>query len=492
MQQRKTLIVGGFFDDSGGKPSREIIPVLRVAIDYKATTVNGGYFSELERIVKNIKEYDVIYWFANVPNDKEKIVNEIKKVHEACILVTSKRNDNDKYDLSDIIYHALGIKSNLVVEFKKSGGKIVGRVLDPLANVFVDFTDDFEKIGKVLAKRVAELSGFTRVGSKRIGEKITAPDDDRFFEIVKNYATVFHDLIHHHPDATNRFFGNATFRCERGFPSVKDGDVIFVSRRNMDKRYVDKESFVAVNAGSSVPVQYHGDDKPSVDAPIQINLYQYYTKMKYMIHAHVYIDGAPTTDHVIPCGAVEEADDIINAFPNKNARKIYVNIRGHGSLVMASNIKDLERIPYVPMPVPLVNPGYLLERGNNKHGTRPDTDHDVLGALIVPLMILGIGAIPGFIIAAFIARGIGEFNAAPWLAFVAVGVVVAWSLVVMRESRAMEFSIIHLLATSIAAIVSIAITLAYPGSDVAFWFPVIVAIVGGASLIPIVVLVGAM
>ena len=219
----KTLLVGGFFDDGGGKPSRALVPVLHEALASKGgstmTFLNGGHFSELERELERIHEYGVIYWFANVSNNKPKIVGDIKKHHKRCLLVTSKRNDGDKYSLSDIIYHALNLKSNLVVEFKKdvASGTTVGRVLDPLANVFLDFTADFTLIGKALAKRVGELQGFTRVGSTSVS---LVPDRPGFFSLIRRYADVFHDLIH--SVSTERFMPSmmSAFAYRRGQPSA--------------------------------------------------------------------------------------------------------------------------------------------------------------------------------------------------------------------------------------------------------------------------------
>lgn len=40
---------------------------------------------------------------------------------------------------------------------------------------------------------------------------------------------------------------NVSFRCEKGFPSFRDKNIIYVSKRNMDKRMIGKEGFVAVN-----------------------------------------------------------------------------------------------------------------------------------------------------------------------------------------------------------------------------------------------------
>lgn len=221
----------------------------------------------------------------------------------------------------------------------------------------LDFTPDMPRLGRVIVDRIKFLLTLTRYGSFKKGEAVPVPEEAEFFEVVKKYAAVFHDLVHHHPDATNRFFGNAAFRCERGFPSFKastkigDEKIVFVSGRNMDKRFIDKESFVPVEMGH-LPVAYYGDKKPSVDTPIQLRMYWHFKNIKYMIHSHVYVEGAPTTLRVIPCGSLEEYDDIVEVVPDEDTKFIAVNLRGHGSLVMAKNVKDLEGIKYVPMDVP--------------------------------------------------------------------------------------------------------------------------------------------
>ena len=49
---------------------------------------------------------------------------------------------------------------------------------------------------------------------------------------------------------------------------------------------------------------YYGE-KPSVDTPIQIKLFNYYHNVNYMVHGHVYVDNAKMTEHKIPlwlCG----------------------------------------------------------------------------------------------------------------------------------------------------------------------------------------------
>lgn len=347
----KTLYVAGDFDDQGGRFSKigDTIfqEVRRSDMDY----LNGGYFFELEEILFKITDYKLIYWFANVPNDKPKLVKEIKKKHKECVLVTSKRNVERRYTFQDLIFHAIGIKSNLFIEFVKKNSRYYGRVIDPLGNVFLDYSDNFTLAGKVLKKRAEELLGYTRVPSIKIGGAIEIPDEKEFLRIIRNYAKVFHNLIHAHPKATNRFFGNASFRCERGFPAFKHKDFIYVSKRNVDKRYIDRNAFVAVKAGE-LPVKYFGNFKPSTDTPINIKLYLYYPGVKYILHSHTYIKGAPFTRKIIPCGALEEVDEIVKLYPERKTVDFFVNLKGHGSLALAADIEFLRDIPYIPRPMP--------------------------------------------------------------------------------------------------------------------------------------------
>jgi len=362
---KKMIFIAGTFDDSGGNPSKiartsKIARIVHNEIHAKNMMfINGGTFDHLKTIIKNIKDYYVIFWFANVSNDKPKLVQDIKKIHKRCILITSKRNVEKQYDFADLVFHALNLKSNLVVEFTKQNGRYNGRLFDPLGNVFIDYTEDFSAIGKSLHERIQQLTGYTRVGStqvklnaREVAPAIEVPNEQEFFAIIKHYAEVFHDLIHANPNAVNRFFGNASFRCERGFPSFKHGNLVFVSRRNVDKRYIDAKSFVAVRADITDTVEYYGDVKPSVDTPIQLRLYDYYKNVTYMLHSHVYVKYTPFTKTPIPCGSIEEFNEIIDFIPDRNAVNFAINLRGHGSLVLVNDLDNLKNIPYVSRTTP--------------------------------------------------------------------------------------------------------------------------------------------
>ncbi len=340
----RILYIAGSFDDVGGKNSK----IAKIIFDgigkSEVVYVNGGSFTELEEVIDKIQEFNLIYWFGNVPNDKPKLVKEIKKKNKACVLVTSKRNVEKEYSFEDLLYHALGNKSNLFLEITKEDNKYRGRVIDPLGNVFLNYETDFGLVGNALQKKAKELLSYTRVSSRKCGDGIKVPDEEDFFQIIREYGNVFHDLVHANPEAANRFFGNASFRT---------GDLIFVTKRNIDKRDINNKGFVGVK--KIIPVEYFGDQKPSVDTPIQVKLYEYYQNVNFMLHSHTYVKDALFTNRAVPCGALEEADEIFNLFPNKDTVNFFVNLKGHGSLALVDMVKELKGIQYFAREMPEIH-----------------------------------------------------------------------------------------------------------------------------------------
>jgi len=375
----KYLFVGGTFSETGGKSSKYMTELMYglvgSGLHYGPDTsgseechYNGGDFETLDYLLSKTKNCDVVFWFANVENNSSrKIVEDIKVKNPKCILITSKRNDNDKYNFQEIISHALKIKSNLVVEFKKQNNLINATILDPLGNVFIQNSSDIKLVGKTLWNRVKELLTFTRVESVRIGSipdylKLSKEPDydagtDVFYDLVKKYAKTYHNLIH--PKNTERLLGNCSFRCENGFPSFRNPNglgIIYVSKRNIDKREIGGEGFVPiVLTDDHNKIYYFGNEKPSIDAPVQVRLYNYYKNVNFILHSHTYIDSKrmSRTKRIIPCGAIEEFDEIVELI-HENVGNAYINLKGHGSLVFAENVRFLRDIPYVARNLPEV------------------------------------------------------------------------------------------------------------------------------------------
>lgn len=346
----KFLIVGGSFDDNGGRASSM---VSKFEQEFKNAgiedieTFNGGNFSEIEGILDKTKEADAVLWWANVPNDKPKI-RDVKSVNPKCMLVTSKRNDDNKYNFSELVNRALGAKANLCVEFSKGNGRFQMFVFDPLGNEWYRGFDIGECCN-VLKSRLIFLKDVTRQGCENLDLHTEVPDDKEFFKIVKDYAEVFHELINPAKEVT-RYLGNSSFRCQRGFPSFRQDGVVYVSRRNVDKRYIDKDNFVPTML-SKGRVLYQGEYKPSVDTPIQLRLYELFPNINYMIHAHVYLEGAPFTKNMVPCGGLEEVNEVhkalVHDLGDANRDFYAVNLVGHGCIAMAKTAEQLKDLPYV-------------------------------------------------------------------------------------------------------------------------------------------------
>ena len=67
-------------------------------------------------------------------------------------------------------------------------------------------------------------------------ETVTIPNDTEFIEYVREVAEIFHKTIQH-SDGVTRFLGNSSFRGE--------GNLIYVSERDVDKSTIDINHFVA-------------------------------------------------------------------------------------------------------------------------------------------------------------------------------------------------------------------------------------------------------
>ena len=356
------LIVGGNFDDNGGRPSSLVNKIaLGLPKEHKVTVHNGGYYDNIENILNSSKDYGAVFWCPNIPNDKPKL-RDVKSVNPKIMLITSKRNNDNQYTFQELINRALQTKSNLCVEFSKVGEQYKMMLFDPLGNAWYDGFDVTE-LAETMASRAEYLKSITRKPCIQTEFAGAVPNNTKFFDIVKDYAETFHSLIHPEEGVT-RFLGNSSFReelprtrCERGFPSFRsDNGTIYVSRRNVDKRYIDKDNFVPTRLNEDGSVRFGGENKPSVDTPIQLQLYNNLPQINYMIHAHVYIDGAPFTEQMVPCGGVEEVQEVMTAihnyYPTTQEDYYAVNLIGHGCIVMSNRAEQLKNIPFIGRTLP--------------------------------------------------------------------------------------------------------------------------------------------
>lgn len=358
--------------------------------NYKILIYNGGCYYNLEGILNKATAYDIVFWWANVPDNSLPKIRDVKEVAPHVMLVTSKRNDGDKYSFMELTQHALAIKANMFFEFKREEKKEKEadgenkklfhiNVFDPLGNHWYDGFNVSESTIAAM-ERLDYLRNVTRQKTMKSDiEKsdIRTPDEETFIEIVRKHAETFYQIFNPGKDV-KRFLGNASLRpsanfhstrCMRGMPSFKKDNMVFVSQRNIDKQFIDIDHFVPCYMEDG-ELYYCGDKKPSVDAPIQLRLYEALPHINYIIHSHCYIKGASFTSKCIPCGAIEEVDEvlaIIKEMDNeyldatKDTRgcatdaKLFmyaINLKGHGSLVLSSNASLMKHVEYVGRELP--------------------------------------------------------------------------------------------------------------------------------------------
>ena len=365
----RILLVGGNWDLEGGRKSKivdEFGKYLKNAIIY-----NGGNYNDLNKILESCIDYDVVIWWANVPNELPKIRN-VKDINYKAMLVSSKRNVEKKYSFQDLLQRSFSLKSNLTIEFSKNDNQYNMKLFDPLGNVWYEGLS-IKECSKALLNRLDFIKNITRESTVSNEENIacffnmfkeemdelnnnpTIPEKIEFRNIVKDYASKFAEATFETKDV-KRFLGNASFRCPKGFPSFRDGKYIFVSKRNVNKEFIGIDEFVPVYLENH-RLYYCGKNKPSVDTPIQVRMYNLLPNINYMIHSHCYIENAPYTKNALPCGAIEEVDEITQLlkdyYNNDFNRDFYIiNLIGHGSIMMSNNPKQLKDINMIGRKLP--------------------------------------------------------------------------------------------------------------------------------------------
>jgi len=240
--------------------------------------------------------------------------------------------DNIARTLRSGLDHALAVKANLILDFAEP----YSRLLDPLGNLYVPYTANFPFLGVKAVERAIHLQTFTRIQSVRAIPTYTVPpfQDEAFSALCRETAARFSRLT---SPWSKRALGAVT---------AFDGNHLFVSRRNLDKTTIKCDDFVPCGAADGTePVQFVGPNKPSVDAPVFRRLLARYPRTRYIIHGHVYVNEAPFTQRFVPCGALEEADEVCEVLPCRGTPcQMSVNLRGHGCLFLAGEDADMDFI----------------------------------------------------------------------------------------------------------------------------------------------------
>jgi ribulose-5-phosphate 4-epimerase/fuculose-1-phosphate aldolase len=322
----KTLVVGGNFvscEDGWGKPSK-IIDQFAKAINADRI-YNGGITNHLEEM--DLAGFDLIFWAPNIDNNHEKWYP--KKDRGAVLIVTKVLRENRTR--TDALKRIFAMHGNAVVTVDKAKNPFKFELIDALNNSWGKSSNIND-----VANFISKLYKWTKE-SKRVGtEQYSTTDISLLIKINKQLADKFEQT------PTGRYFGNLSTRCFKMFPTSRlDYKKIFVSKRNVDKKRITEEDMVLAFAKKG-KVTYFGANKPSVDTPVQLSLYELFPNINFMIHGHAKIKNARTTKHYYPCGDMREVNEIEILINNGNNG--IVNLKNHGFLIYAKTINDLQRL----------------------------------------------------------------------------------------------------------------------------------------------------
>ena len=347
---KKILLTAGTWDNENGKKSgliEKMYLLLKETNFFNIDYYNGGNYFDLKDLVQKASEYEIILWMANVPNDLPK-VRDVKQVNPFAIVVGSKRNHYNEYSFVDVLNKALEQRNNLTIEFSKNDDNPNFKMLlfDPLGTAWYDGYD-LKQLVNNMVNRINFIATTRRERTFKREGFVEIPDNDEFFQYTRNVAEIFHETIEHSEGVT-RFLGNASFRGS--------DNTIYVSRRDVDKSLIDKNNFVASMLEND-KVSYCGDFKPSKDTVVQTRLYKKLKNINYIIHSHCYAADAPFTKMPVPCGALDEIDEIENVikeyYNNDYSLNYYkINLVGHGCIIFGHSIDDMKQTKYITRHLP--------------------------------------------------------------------------------------------------------------------------------------------
>lgn len=319
---RKTLIVGG--DTTVGNNSN-IINKIAQYIDGPITIFNGVLPTT------PILNQDLILWMPHIDNEESK---NYPKKKQGSVLICSKVM-REGYTHIDSISRIFKMGANAVIEIYKVGfNKYEFELRDALNNRWGERTDDLEDLVSFIDEFYTWTKGSIR---KSLNHSIFLEPQLVNIPEVKEFLKVNEKLSLKVADhCGNRFFGNYSTRCTSLFPNIKARyDWYFFSGRNTSKQVIDIDDMV----GCTIEA-YVGNNKPSVDAPIQLEIYKQFPNLKYMIHGHAHIKDRVMTQNYFPCGDLREVDEVVKLI-DRGIRQI--NLKNHGFLFVAESLDEIKK-----------------------------------------------------------------------------------------------------------------------------------------------------
>lgn len=314
----KILIAGG---GGCGKKSG-VINKIKDALCQKE---DGDYTVFNGALPDNISGNDLVLWMPDISNNEKK---NYPVKDKGAVLICSKVM-REGYTRLDAVTRIFKMHGNAVIAiYKEPGHPFKFELIDALANIWYSGYDILD-----LCVSIMKLYKWTKDSIRNSVPKAVEQETvvlaalDDFIAINRELA------LKSAAQCGNRYFGNFSTRCTKLFPSHRDDNVIVMSPRNVDKRTLTTDDMVQIVGG-----KYLGDRKPSVDAPVQMAVYEQVPDVRYMIHGHAYVESAPMTNHYFPCGDMREVPETVELLKEGYTA---INLRNHGFLLATKTLDDM-------------------------------------------------------------------------------------------------------------------------------------------------------
>lgn len=301
-------------------------------------------FDELSLEIMTPKGYNLIIW------DTNRDIYPVKD--KGSVLICVSRDD-----VGVALSKVFEVRANAVIIINTDSYDLV----DALGNLWCRTTNPVE-----LLKSVFDLYDWNRNSVRKESVRsdgyvpygINIPMMDDFCEIIRDVS----DKVE--KGRGGRYFGNASTRCSKMFPSIRSGhdpktgkslsdlfQYILVSKRNILKDKIKPHDFVVTRYGTSSEdvgkVIYFGEDKPSVDTPSQIWLYKEFPNINFMIHGHAYLKSkywTVETKKYCSCGDLREVSQVVDCVKFDDSTWFIINLKNHGFIIGTETLERMKEI----------------------------------------------------------------------------------------------------------------------------------------------------
>ena len=328
----KPTIVGGnwqepIFGDKTLKKESSII--IKLARFFEVPTVyNGGDVKDLPEKVDGLT-----IWMPNISNAVTKQY-PIKKVG-SCLIVSKvvRRAESTErliekaltghHKYFEAVQRIFKMRANAVIAIENTPNFKTFSLIDALGNIWITTCNT-----SALANTIHTFYNWNSQQKRVSTPKHT--EIEEFMHLVRENAKNIME------GTSDRYFGNCSTRCMSTFPSVRSESGCLVSPRNVSKLELEAGDMVYVTNDG-----YVGDNKPSVDTPVQLELYKKLPKINFMIHGHAFFKEGRSTEHYYPCGDLREVEEILK-ITKPLATLFAINLKNHGFLIGADTVGTLE------------------------------------------------------------------------------------------------------------------------------------------------------